>query len=234
VQTLQLELQRLEAVASDLAREADAHAQYKRAAQWCGSVAGLMATLGSVSLQHAEQDSLSLELLVSVPLTSRQGAAAAAAPVRAVRHELSFFFEPGTSVISRARLAPASVAIDDVLAAAPCGPGGLKFVVREVRAKLRQHWQRQLLLEELGARYAVSVPAPGEPGVRVALPSGSTLELVVPWGWPSLEREVQLVRVVPGGGGGEEAAALCSAVAQRELPLADLMELAAAVEAAGV
>ncbi len=172
-----------------------------------------------------------------MPLTSRQGAAAAAAaaavPVRAVRHELSVFFEPGTTDISRARLAPASVAIDDVLAAAPRGPGGLKFVVREVRAKLRQHWQRQLLLEELGARYPVTVPAPGEPGVRVALPSGSALELVVPWGWPSLEREVQLVRLVPGGEG-EAAAALCSAVAQRELPLADLQELVAAVEAAGV
>jgi hypothetical protein len=236
VQSLQLELQRLEAIASDMAKEADAHAQYKRSAGWCKNLSSLMATLGSLSLQHVGEDSLSLELVVSVPAGSSGDAHAGAdrpAP-KALPHELTFFFQPVTTAIIKGRLAPSSVPIDDIIEAAPAGPAGLRFVVLEVRARLRQHWRRQLLLDEVAAQFPVQVVAAGEPSVRVVLPSKAEVEVVVPWDWPTEGQQLQLVKLWPASSSAE-AQQLCDAVAARpDLPLADLMQLVQAVVTAGV
>lgn len=145
--------------------------------------------------------------------SSASAASAAAAAVRTVNHELSVFFQPGTSKVRTARLAPDVVNVSGVVHAAQEPSRGLAFLVREAQALLARHWRRQLLIDAAGRAFPLAPsPQADAPHLLIAtLPNKAQAELCVPLGWPDAGADpagrLSLVGLTPPAPGVSTAAA---------------------------
>eukprot|EP00878_Enallax_costatus_P034510 GHUV01038269.1.p1 GENE.GHUV01038269.1~~GHUV01038269.1.p1 ORF type:complete len:322 (+),score=120.82 GHUV01038269.1:87-1052(+) len=71
---LRSEIERLEALASDVARAADADSHIRDAAQWCDDLLLLMSQLGGLSIISSSGEQLLLGITVKVPTSTQPGA----------------------------------------------------------------------------------------------------------------------------------------------------------------
>ncbi|WIA38008.1 hypothetical protein OEZ86_001379 [Tetradesmus obliquus] len=204
---LRSEVERLELLASDRVKAADADSHTRSKAQWCEDLLALRSKLSGLSvLSSSSSEEVVLGICLKLP-TARQpavdaaGAAAAAVPIREVQHELQLQLLPSGSgsgvLLSGARLSPAAGDVRAFLDAAVDGSQvSLSHLVCEVRGRLLSYWSRQVLVEAAAEVYPPCSSSRGPPHVRVALPNQVEVEVLVPFGWPCSSSEaLQLVEL---------------------------------------
>ncbi|KAF6252087.1 hypothetical protein COO60DRAFT_559993 [Scenedesmus sp. NREL 46B-D3] len=237
---LRAEVERLELLASDRVKAADADSHTRSKAQWCEDLLALRTKLSGLSVLSSSSEEVVLGICLKLP-TARQpaveGAAAAAVPVREVQHELQLQLLPCTSssgvLLSGARLSPAAGDVRAFLDAAVNGSQvSLSHLVCEVRGRLLCYWSRQVLVEAAAEVYPPCSSSRGPPHVRVALPNQVEVEVLVPFAWPcSSSERLQLVQLACPQVDPAAAVALVDSInANRQLLLGgDLLGLLRAV-----
>uniref|UniRef100_A0A383VZ47 Uncharacterized protein n=1 Tax=Tetradesmus obliquus TaxID=3088 RepID=A0A383VZ47_TETOB len=203
---LRSEVERLELLASDRVKAADADSHTRSKAQWCEDLLALRSKLSGLSVLSSSSEEVVLGICLKLP-TARQpavdaaGAAAAAVPIREVQHELQLQLLPSSSgsgvLLSGAQLSPAAGDVRAFLDAAVDGSKvSLSHLVCEVRGRLLSYWSRQVLVEAAAEVYPPCSSSRGPPHVRVALPNQVEVEALVPFGWPCSSSEaLQLVEL---------------------------------------
>lgn len=175
-EALRAEIGRLKAARGEHARRADDKAACAASLEWVESMSGLLGRLSGVTLEAVHADALHLRLATSV---GAPGGATAE-----VSHRLTLALAPGTSRPEAALLEPADVPVADIVAAAAQqGARRLPFLVREVGARLRQHFTRAARLEDAAAAFSLTHLTPGI--VRAVLDGRTEAEVAVPAGWPA-------------------------------------------------
>lgn len=203
--SLQDEVARLSVLQADKAKAADATAYVSRATFWAEAAAAAVEALGGLSIHSIEEDRLVVKVVCWVPTSLASGA-----PLRELCHELSLQLRPGSSHVASARLTPAIVPIDDVVAAAAgSGGAGMRTLVREVHTRLLQYWSLQAQVEAAAERFPIvrvdQQRDDGQAAPHKVLEAsmlgrfGAKVRVAVPQEWPQL-----------GGGSGDSAGAVAA------------------------